>query len=150
MRYEGSFDVPAKPPVVWKIITNPQKFAKAIPDLKSLTVKDPTSFLAEFKVKLGMVGGTIKMDFKFEELNEPHHLKVSGRGSGVQSTVDLKIDLNLAEKDTGSNISWVADLTVGGLVASIGARLIESVTKEKVNEIITKLKKVIEEEAKRK
>ncbi|MCS7142792.1 MAG: carbon monoxide dehydrogenase subunit G [Aigarchaeota archaeon] len=144
MKFEGSFQVNAPPNVVWSVVTNPNKFGQAIPDLKSLVVKDKSSFTAEFKVKLGMVGGTLKMDFKFDELNEPNHVKIVGRGTGVQSTVDLKIDLNLSKTDSGSVVKWDADVTVGGLVASIGSRLIESVTKDKVTEIITKLKKVIE------
>lgn len=147
MRFDGSFSINAAPEKVWEIVTKPDRFAKAIPDLKSLKVIDPSSFSADFKVKLGMIGGTMKMTFKFEDQKPPSHLRISGRGSGMQSNVDLKIDLDIKGEGSSSTVNWAADLNVGGLVASVGGRLIEGVTRDKVNEIITNFKKVIEKEA---
>ncbi|MEM0445349.1 MAG: carbon monoxide dehydrogenase subunit G [Nitrososphaerota archaeon] len=143
MRLEGSFEAPAPPQKIWGIITDPRKIGKAIPDLKRLDTKDENNFEAEFKVKLGILSGTMKMDFKYVDLREPSHLTLVGKGSGMQSTVDLKIDLDIVGKgDAGSEVKWVSDISLGGMAASLGSRVIQDLARTKVKELVANLKKI--------
>jgi len=144
MHFEDKFEVNAPIEKVWKFITNPDDFAKIIPDLQTYEVIDERQFKASFKIGLGMIKGTINMNFRFEEMEEMSRLKVVGRGSGMQSTADLTINLNLQPSNGKTIVNWSADLTVGGLVASIGARMLESTTRTKVKEIVEGIQKVIE------
>jgi hypothetical protein len=143
MRLEGSFETPLPPQKVWQLVTNPKQISKAIPDLKKLEVKSDRDFEAEFKVRLGVLSGTIKMDFTYVDLREPNHVTLVGKGSGMQSTIDLKIDLDIVDKgDRLSEVKWVSDVTVGGAAASIGARIIQDVAKSKVKELVNNLRKI--------
>ena len=144
MHFEDKFEVSAPLETVWKFVTNPDDFAKIIPDLQSYEVIDERQFKATFKIGLGMIKGTLNMNFRFEEMEPMSRVKVVGRGSGMQSTADLVINLNLQPSDGKTLVSWSADLNVGGLVASVGARLLESTTKKKVKEIVEGIQKVIE------
>jgi len=134
---------------VWSLVTSPSDFAKIIPDLQKLEVIDERQFKASFKVGLGMIKGTMNMNFRFEDLQPATHVKVSGRGSGLQSTADLTLLIDLSPEDGKTQVSWSADITVGGLVASVGSRLLESAVKEKVREIIGGIKRVIEKAGKK-
>jgi len=143
MRLEGSFEVPAPPQKIWQLVTNPRQISKAIPDLKKLEVKSDKNFNAEFKMKLGILSGTVKMDFTYVDLREPSHVTLVGKGSGMQSTVDLKIDLDINSKgERASEVKWVSDVTAGGAAASIGARIIQDVAKSKVQELVNNLRKI--------
>ena len=144
MHFEDKFEVNASVETVWKFVTNPDDFAKIIPDLQSYEIIDEKQFKASFKIGLGMIKGTLNMTFKFEDMEPMTRVKVVGRGSGMQSTADLTINLNLQPSDGKTVVSWSADLNVGGLVASVGARLLESTTKKKVTEIVEGIRKVIE------
>ncbi len=144
MHFEDKFEVQAPVETVWNFITSPKDFAKIIPDLQKFEIVDERQFKAAFKVGLGMIKGTINMTFKFEDMEPMTKMKVVGRGSGLQSTADLTIDLNLQPSDGKTLIAWSADLNVGGMVASVGARLLESTTKNKVKEIVEGIKKAIE------
>jgi carbon monoxide dehydrogenase subunit G len=84
------------------------------------------------------------MSFRYEELNPPSSVKVVGHGSGMQSTADLTISLNLNPVQNGTEVAWDADILVGGLVASVGSRLMESTTKSKVREIVENIKTALE------
>lgn len=143
MKFEGSFDVSASPSRVWAILSDPNVVAKAIPDLKSFEVKDQSSFSAEFVVKLGFIRGAMKMNFTYQNLRPNEYMQLVGRGTGAQSTVDMTIDLNLAASNGGSKISWTAVLTVGGMVAGLGARIMEGFAKQKVEQIVAALKATI-------
>jgi carbon monoxide dehydrogenase subunit G len=147
VRFEGSFDLKASPETFFKVATDPKKFSKAIPDVKKVTVKDQNNFNVEFTVSLGPIRGTMKLDFTYEKVEPYSFLSVVGKGSGLQSTVNVRIDAKVTPSSTGSKVDWAADLTVGGLVASVGGRLIESVTKDKITEIIENLRKIVEKEA---
>lgn len=143
MRLEGSFEAPAPPQKIYNIVTDPKKIGKAIPDLRSLNIKTGQSFEAEFKIKLGILSGTMKMDFKYVELREPTHVILVGKGSGMQSTVDLKIDLEIVGKsDKASEVRWFSDVSLGGMAASLGSRIIEDLAKTKVKELVANLKKI--------
>jgi len=137
----------ASPETFFKVATDPKKFSKAIPDVKKVTVKDQNNFNVEFTVSLGPIRGTLKVDFTYEKVEPYSFLSVVGKGGGLQSTVNVRIDAKVAPSSTGSKVDWAADLTVGGLVASVGGRLIESVTKDKITEIIENLRKIVEKEA---
>jgi carbon monoxide dehydrogenase subunit G len=115
--------------------------------VKKVTVKDQNNFNVEFTVSLGPIRGTMKVDFTYEKVEPYSFLSVVGKGSGLQSTVNVRIDAKVAPSSTGSKVDWAADLTVGGLVASVGGRLIESVTKDKITQIIENLRKIVEKEA---
>jgi carbon monoxide dehydrogenase subunit G len=147
VRFEGSFDLKASPETFFKVATDPKKFSKAIPDVKKVTVKDQNNFNVEFTVSLGPIRGTLKVDFTYEKVEPYSFLSVVGKGGGLQSTVNVRIDAKVAPSSTGSKVDWAADLTVGGLVASVGGRLIESVTKDKITQIIENLRKIVEKEA---
>ncbi len=143
MRLEGSFETPLTPQKVWQLVTNPRQISRAIPDLKKLEIKSDRSFEAEFKVRLGVLSGTIKMDFTYIDLREPSHVTLVGKGSGMQSTIDLKIDLDIVDKgERLSEVKWVSDVTVGGAAASLGARIIQDVAKSKVKELVNNLRKI--------
>ncbi|MEM1942921.1 MAG: carbon monoxide dehydrogenase subunit G [Candidatus Caldarchaeum sp.] len=150
MKMADKFVVAADRDTVWKFITEPDNFVKLIPDLQKYEKVDATSFKTVFKIGLGMIKGSLNMAFKYEELNPPTSLKISGKGSGMQSTADLSLQLQLNPVAEGTEVSWSADLIVGGLVASVGSRLMESTTKAKVKELVEGLKKELEKPARKK
>jgi len=135
---------------VWEFVTNPDNFIKIIPDVQKYEKIDDKNFKTTFKIGLGMIKGSINMTFRLEDLNPPNSLKVVGRGSGMQSTADLTLALQLTPANGGTEVSWSADLMVGGLVASVGSRLLESTTKNKVKEIVDGLKRELEAVGKKK
>ncbi|MEM4409526.1 MAG: carbon monoxide dehydrogenase subunit G [Candidatus Caldarchaeum sp.] len=150
MKISDKFTVAAEREHVWKFVTDPDKFIKLIPDLQKYEKVDERNFKTVFKIGLGMIKGNISMDFRYEDLNPPSNLKIVGRGSGMQSTADLTLMLQLNPSDRGTEISWSADILVGGLVASVGSRLMESTTKTKVRDIVEGLKRELEGVSKKK
>lgn len=143
MQFDGNFEVSAPPSQVWAILADPNRVAEAIPDLKSFEVKDSSSFFAEFAVKLGFIKGAMKMNFTYQDLRPNEHMQLVGRGTGAQSTVDLNIDLNLSPSNGGTKMSWAATLKVGGMVAGLGARIMEGFAKQKIEQIVEALRNTV-------
>jgi len=143
MHFEDKFTVQAQSRAVWQFVTSPKQFVKIIPDVTEFAAVNEQEFKVAFKVGLGMVKGMMKMNFRFEDLEVPTSMKVKGRGVGLQSSADLMIALRLEPKDGETLVSWSADLVVGGLVASVGARLLQSTTERKIREIVEGIRREV-------
>ncbi|MEM3804027.1 MAG: carbon monoxide dehydrogenase subunit G, partial [Conexivisphaerales archaeon] len=141
MHFEDSFTVEAPLHDVWKFVSTPSEFVKVIPDLQSKEIKDDKNFFVSFKMGLGMIRGTVNMNFRIEEAVPEQHMKLVGKGNGLQSTADLTINLDLSPQNGVTLVKWSADLNVAGTVVSVGSRFIEPVTRSKVKEIVEGIKK---------
>jgi|BEDMetMinimDraft_2_1075160.scaffolds.fasta_scaffold00299_9 carbon monoxide dehydrogenase subunit G len=141
MHFEDSFSVDAPISEVWKFISSPGEFVRVIPDLQNKEIKDDRNFFVSFKMGLGMIRGTVNMNFRIEEAEPEKYLKLVGKGNGLQSNADLTIMLNLLQQNSSTLVKWSADLNVVGTVVSVGSRFIEPVTRSKVKEIVEGIKK---------
>jgi len=146
MRLSGSFEVASPPERVWRLVTDPRQISKAIPDLKRLDVRSESEFDAEFKLRVGFLSGTMRMRFNYEELGEPSKVVLRGRGSGMQSTVDLRIVLEIEGRAGGvSEVKWLSDVILGGAAAGLGARIIEDVARSKISHLVENLRRIVSE-----
>jgi carbon monoxide dehydrogenase subunit G len=142
MHYEGNFDVKRNIKEVYDFLTDPRKFTKVIPDLENLEVIDADNFKVRAKVGISFIKGSMDVKFKVVEKNEPRHAKIVGNGTGLQSSVNLTFSFDLEEIDENSTlIKWFIDAQVGGLIASIGSRLIDSTAKKYLERIIEGIKR---------
>jgi carbon monoxide dehydrogenase subunit G len=144
MLLDGKYELEAPRQKVWEFIIEPSKIGKCLPDLKSLEVESEDKFLALIRVGVG----PIKSDFKFRmEILEKEpasrlRLKAVGTGSGGNIIVDTTIELG--EIPTGTELSYRSDVNVGGMMASLGQRLISDTAEKIVAGIFECIKKQME------
>jgi len=144
MHFEGTFDIKASRQKVWDFISVPNNVAKCLPDLQKLEVVAPDRFKATVKAGVGFVKGTFNFEFTMLDMQPLTHAKLSGHGSGTGSTVDLETVIDLSDLPDGTRMAWKADAKVGGLIASVGQRLLEGAAQKIVNNLFTCLKKQLE------
>ncbi len=145
MHFEGTFDVKAPRQKVWDFISVPNNVAKCLPDLQKLEVLAPDRFKATVKAGVGFIKGTFNFEFAMLDMQPPTHAKLSGHGSGTGSTVDLETAIDLSDlPDGGTRMAWKADAKVGGLIASVGQRLLEGAAQKLVGNLFACLKKQLE------
>lgn len=126
MHFEGTFTVKAPKSKVFEFLIDPRKVSGCLPDLQRLDVKSADEFTAIVKVGISFLKGDFTMNFKVVEKEPPNHAKLSARGSGIGSVIDLETVMDLTESDGKTTMKWVADAKVGGRIASVGQRLISS------------------------
>jgi len=79
------------------------------------------------------------------DLQVPAHARISGRGGGLGSAVDITSTVDLAERTDGmTDLRWVADVVVSGPIATVGARLLDSTVEKKTAELFECLKAQLE------
>jgi uncharacterized protein len=140
MHFEGAIEAQVPKDAFYSFITDPQKVISIMPDVIDSKVDDASHFWVKSNVGMAFARGT--MSIKFEILPNPDSAsaKVIGRGQGMQSSVDLTMEIALQEAGGLTKALWTADAKVGGLLASVGSRLIESAAEKYVRQITDNLK----------
>jgi carbon monoxide dehydrogenase subunit G len=139
MHLEGSFETPASRDVTYEFLLNPNEIAPCFPDLQSLQVTSPESFKAKVKVGLSVVKGTMDFDFRIAEKNPPRSAKLIGNGRGVGSSIEIQTAFTMEELGSGTKVGWIADVNVGGIMAGLGTKLLDSTSSKMVEQVLGNL-----------
>jgi carbon monoxide dehydrogenase subunit G len=114
-----------------------------LPDVEESKVVDGDHFFVKSKVGMGYIKGSMSTNFEIAEKRKDEFAKVLGRGRGIQSTLDLVMVITLADAQDGTAASWQVEARIGGLLASIGNRLIGGAAEKYVNQITANLKREV-------
>ncbi|HYB04329.1 MAG TPA: carbon monoxide dehydrogenase subunit G [Nitrososphaerales archaeon] len=126
MHFEGTFNVKVAPEKVYSVILDPNQISQCMPDLQKLDVKSPDDFTAVVKAGVSFIKGDFTLHFLTVEKTPNSHAKLTGHGTGIGSTVDMEIYIDLAKStDGGTSMKWSADAKIGGRIASVGQRLLQ-------------------------
>jgi len=144
MLFQGKYDLRTPREKLWKFINDPAKIGNCLPDLKNLQIESADRFLATVSVGVG----PIKSDFKFRiEIVERQpisrvRLKAVGNGTGSSITIDTIVEL--AELQGGTALSYVSEAIIGGMIASLGQRLIRETADKTISRVFTCVKQQLE------
>ena len=143
MRFEGTIEAPVPPARFYEFVTTPAKIISILPDVEESKVAGPNHFSIKSKVGMSYIRGNVSMNFEIAEKRKDSFVKMVGRGQGVQSSIDMTMTLALEEAGKGTRASWTAEAKVGGLLASVGSRLMGGVAEKYVRQITESLRRKV-------
>ena len=140
MKLEGSHDVPAPRQQVWEAFFDPARLQQAIPGCEKLEAIGPDEYKATMKVGVGGVKGTFEGKVRLSEKKPPESYKMAVEGTGGPGFIrgDTLITLSDAEGG-GTRVAYNADVQVGGLIASVGQRMLGGVSKMMADKFFGKM-----------
>ena len=145
MHFQGDFEAGASQTKVFAVLTDPRQIAGCMPGLQKIDMKSADEFDAVIKVGAGFVRGDFAMHFRIAEKDPTSRAKMLAHGSGLGSAVDLQILVRLGPgKEGRTAMSWTADATVSGKLASVGQRLIESTAQKIIDQFFDCLRGKLE------
>ena len=135
MRFSGTERIPGASRARLGLLDRPQSVAQCVPDVEGLEVIDPSRFKAQVKAGIGPVRGKFGFDVAWKELTEPSRARMTaqGKSGGSAVTVDSTMDLADAGEDA-TDLTWSADVVAHGLIASVGARLLDGFAKKQTEQ----------------
>lgn len=144
MEMNGSHVIPADRETVWKALNDPDALKACIPGCKELEMKSPTNMAAVVVTKIGPVKATFKGEVFLENLNPPESYTISGEGKGgIAGFAKGGADVKLADADGGTELTYVVKAKVGGKLAQLGSRLIDSTAKKLAGEFFDNFSKKV-------
>ncbi len=145
MRFEGTLDIAAPRDRVWSFLIDPKRVTTCAPDVQSLDVTDPHHFKVVVRAGVGPIKGTFKMNVEFTDLREPEHAGVLARGQAPGSAVEMRNTMDLTPLDgTRTSMRWASDVVVSGMIAQVGARLMQGAADKITQQVFACIKQKLE------
>jgi carbon monoxide dehydrogenase subunit G len=144
MKLEGAYEVPAPRQKVWDAFQDPQQLKQAIPGCEKLDAIGPDEYKATMKVGVGGVKGTFEGKVRLSDKNPPESYKMAVEGSGGPGFIRGETVITLTEASGGTHVAYTADLQVGGLIASVGQRMLGGVSKMMADKFFTRMSELLQ------
>ncbi len=138
MEMSGSQLIPADRETVWKALNDAEVLKACIPGCKELEMHSDTEMSATVVAKIGPVKATFKGNVKLQNLNPPESYTIAGEGKGgIAGFAKGGANVQLSEVDGGTQLDYQVDAKVGGKIAQLGSRLIDSAAKKLAGQFFT-------------
>lgn len=139
MKLEGSYDVPAPRQKVWDAFLDPAILQLAIPGCEKLEALGNDEFKATLKVGVGGVKGTFEGKVRLSDKKAPESYRLAADGSGGPGFVKADTLISFTEEGGVTHVVYSADVQVGGLIASVGQRMLGGVSKMMADKFFGKM-----------
>tara|TARA_B100000212_G_scaffold102562_1_gene75623 strand:+ start:3372 stop:4001 length:630 start_codon:yes stop_codon:yes gene_type:complete len=146
LELEGEYNLRADREKVWAALNDPEILKQCIPGCETLTKASDTNFSASVVAKVGPVKAKFSGEVELTELSPPSSYKISGEGKGgAAGFASGSADVKLEESDDGGTVlSYMVNAQVGGKLAQIGSRLIDSTAKKLSREFFDKFTELVD------
>ncbi len=139
MKIEGRHTVPAPQETVWQRLNDPSVLERSLPGVERLEPDGPDRYRASIKYKVGAVSGSFSGSVELSEKNPPHSMRLKTSARGVPGFVTGEGKLELVPKGAETEVVYSGELQLGGLLAAIGSRMVESAAKKSIEDFFKSL-----------
>tara|TARA_B110000116_G_C16646480_1_gene495302 strand:- start:319 stop:915 length:597 start_codon:yes stop_codon:yes gene_type:complete len=128
MKLFGSNIILAQRQLVWDALNDPDVLKDSIPGAQSVTQTNKDEFEAVVEAKVGPVKAKFTGKIKLTDIDPPNGYKISGQGQGgAAGFAKGSAEVNLIDnEDQTTTLNYTVDAQIGGKLAQIGQRLVQS------------------------
>lgn len=141
LKMSGVVALPADRKTVWAKLNDPEILKICIPGCQTLEKVGDTTFSGIVKLKVGPISATFKTNVALGDLDPPNGYQISGEGEGgmagfAKGAITVVLEQPPAE-ESGCRLTYEASADVGGKIAQLGARMIQSVARKIADQFFT-------------
>ena len=114
---------------LWQALLDPQVLSRTLPGCESLERVSPEEFRGVLTVQVGPVKGRFEGVLELSNVRPLEGYRFTLEGSGPPGHMSGKGDLRLTDIDAGTRLTYDIEASVGGRLAGVGQRLIDSSAK---------------------
>ena len=144
MDMTGEERIAAKREAVWAALNDVNVLTQCIPGCESLEKTSDTDMVAKVRLQIGPVRATFNGKVKLSDLEPPSRYRISGEGQGgVAGYAKGGAVVHLIEDGAGTLLKYEAKADVGGKLAQLGGRLIDSTARKLAGEFFQKFGEIV-------
>lgn len=138
MEMSGEYRIPASREAVWAALNDADVLLKTIPGAEKVEKTSDTEFEAVAKAKVGPVSARFKGKVKLSDIDPPNGCTISGEGNGgAAGFAKGTARVNLADDNGVTVLTYQVNAQIGGKLAQIGQRFIDSTASKLADEFFT-------------
>lgn len=146
MKVEGEHLFNATPQQVWDLFRDTDVMAAALPGTEKMESVGDNKYEAIMNIRVGPVAGEFSGNLVIsnEKFPESYTMTVDGRGKPgfLKGSGDI---LLLDQGESGTLMKYVGEVQIGGKLAAVGQRLIDTVSKSIISQAFETLDRVLAE-----
>jgi carbon monoxide dehydrogenase subunit G len=145
MKLEGDYVFNGPREEVWQLVRDPQVLSTALPGTQSLNQVSDNEYEGTMNVRVGPVSGAFsgRLLVSNEVPPESYTLTVEGKGAQGFATGTGHVRL-IDQGDDTTLMKYEGDVQIGGKLASVGQRMVETVSKSMARQGLDALNKALE------
>ncbi len=139
MKVQGQQSLPLDAQAAWTLLLDTEALARAMPGCEALVPIGPDEYDMRMKIAISSIQGLFSGRVRIDEKNPPlsYRLAVDGKGKlGFLRGTGL---LSLAPETGGTLVSYTGEVQVGGLLATVGERMLDMTTKMMIRRFFASL-----------
>ena len=132
MMIEGAHTFSAAREDVWKLLLDPEVIGKTMPGATGMQLTGDGNYEGKVKVGIGAITAAefdIMISLSDVVAPERYTMQIEGKGGLGFTRGTAMVELLPATSGSGTMLHYRADMQVGGKIAAVGQRLLDSVSK---------------------
>jgi len=126
MKIEGTHKIDAPRGRVFAALVDPSVLQRCIPGCEQMEKTGENQYSAKLTAGVGPVKGVFTATVSLQDIVAPEHYKLVVEGKGQPGFVKGSGELDLKNAGNTTEITYTGDVNVGGLIASVGQRMIQA------------------------
>ena len=130
MKLEGEHLFKGPREAVWEMLRDPDALSGAIPGAQSLTKISDQEFEGAINLRMGPVSGSFAGKVTLSNEVAPSSFTLTAEGRGAPGFAKGVGDAELIDQGDGTTLmKYSGEMQIGGMLASVGQRMVDSVAK---------------------
>ncbi len=129
MKISGSQTVQMPRQCVYDLLHDPDVLARCMPGCESLELIGENEYAMRMKMVLASVSGLFQGKVRTADPNSPESFRLIVEGAGKIGFMKGDGLLRLSEAEGATTVDYDGDVQVGGTIAAVGQRLIDTTAK---------------------
>ena len=134
MRIEQTHFLPFPRRRVWAALLDPEVLGRVLPGIEKFESRGGDRYDIVVKLGVASVKGTYAGSVEIADKSEPDSYRLRGEGKGAPGWAKGDAVIALTEEGNGTRIKATGSVQVGGTIAGVGQRMMDSVTKAMAKE----------------
>ena len=143
MKIEGDHRFEAPRESVFEALLDPEVLARTLPGVQSLTSTGENEYRGALDIRVGPVQGRFQGKVALSEIEPPESYRLQMSGQGPHGFVNGSGSIRLEDEQGGTRLFYDVDAQVGGRIAGVGQRLLDSSAKALTRQALEGLEKQI-------
>jgi len=149
MKIHGEHKLPVDRKTVWDALNDPQVLKESIPGCTELEVSEKNHFKAIVALKIGPVSAKFNSEVKLSDIVVHKSYRISGEGKGgAAGFAKGGANITLEDYDQGTTLKYNVDAQIGGKLAQLASRLIDSTAKNLAGKFFDNFVKIVQDSKK--
>ena len=140
MKVSGSYLVPVSQERAYTLLQDPEVLARCMPGTEALIKVGEAEYEMKMKLVLASISGLFAGKVRIADPDPPERFRLIVEGNGKIGFVNGEGLLTLSTSDDGTSVAFEGEVQVGGTIAGVGQRLLDTTAKTIIKRFFKKLK----------